>query len=243
MAAIDDLISDILGSRYSDSDQNIIAKVNTMVLALQQIQQGILPASAGANLVFAGPNGAPGAPTFRALVAADINGLSLTLAGLVMSVGATITPAQLAGIVGTTAANNAQAGSVGEEIESVVLQGAAAALTTGTPLTITSITPTAGDWDVYGSMGFTGNAATTVTDLNGSLSPVTNAAAQQGNFARTDYGFPTGTTLFANANPGMNMGPVRMSIGAPTTMFLVAAATFGVNSCSAWGAIRARRIR
>ena len=43
MSAIDDLISDLLGARYSSQDQNIICKVDTMVAALQYIQAGLLP--------------------------------------------------------------------------------------------------------------------------------------------------------------------------------------------------------
>jgi hypothetical protein len=41
----------------------------------------------------------------------------------------------------------------------------------------------------------------------------------------------------------LDIGPVRLSIAATTTVFLVAQCTFTVSTLSAYGTIRARRMR
>ena len=73
-------------------------------------------------------------------------------------------------LVGTTTNDSAAAGHVGEYIQSVIVSGSAVALTSTTPANLTSISLTAGDWVVDAVFQFTGNAATTVTYLIGSIS-------------------------------------------------------------------------
>jgi hypothetical protein len=87
---VDLLIADLLAGKYSDADQNLIARVAVAVAALQEIQIGLNPAGPqAANLVAAGPaNGAPATPTFRALVPADIPNLSGTYALAANAAGA-----------------------------------------------------------------------------------------------------------------------------------------------------------
>lgn len=75
MTAIDTLISDLQGGKYSDLDQNLIAKVANMVAALQYIASGLSPAGPeAANAFLGGPlSGAPALPTYRAIDPLDLN--------------------------------------------------------------------------------------------------------------------------------------------------------------------------
>ncbi len=144
-------------------------------------------------------------------------------------------------IVGTSTNNNANAGSVGEYVESILVQGSATALTTGTAKTITSISLTAGDWDVTGVVYILPANTTTVTFTAGSISTTTNtmdvlAGRHSENIRPTTTG--TGSIWMTEAIPRL-----RVSLSATTTYFLVGQCTFATSTCSAWGIISARRVR
>lgn len=142
-------------------------------------------------------------------------------------------------LVGTTTNDSAAAGSVGEYVSSVVT--APVTLTSGTAANITSISLTAGDWDVSGFVFFNGGATTTVTYINGSISTTS---------ATIDTSADRNTIVFANGGTAVNLttvntvtGPSRFSLSTTTTVFLVARSVFGTSSGTAAGTIRARRIR
>lgn len=103
--------------------------------------------------------------------------------------GGTMTGA--AALKGVINASSAAAGVVGEVISSVIASGSAISVTTATATNITSISLSAGDWDVYASAGliFAGNQGTeghswisttsaTLADLSvrSSVTGVTNAS-------------------------------------------------------------------
>ena len=132
------------------------------------------------------------------------------------------------------------AGRVGEYVASVVPLGSAVALTTTTARTVTSISLTAGDWDVS-ALGYVAPAATTnVTQVGASISGTTNTLdLTVGRAAFTSFpAFVPGAVGLATTIP-----PHRMSLSATTTVFLVAQATFSGSTASAFGMIRARRMR
>lgn len=158
-----------------------------------------------------------------------------------LSVTGTITPGQTTGIVGTTTNNNAQAGSVGEYISSSIAAGDAVAITTGNAANVTSITLTAGDWDVTGNVLFSPNAATTITYL-------------QAGIGTTSATFPTvpaagGTTFLqyssaiTGVGQGLSAGTVRVLVAANTPVYLLAVSNFATNTNAAYGFIGARRRR
>ncbi len=142
---------------------------------------------------------------------------------------------------GVTDGSAAAAGIVGEYMSASVVQGSALALTNNTPLTITSITLTPGDWDVSCDGFFTGNAATTVGQLIANISETTNT----NDFTLGFYNTMTqnGQLSFNYGNPSVHVGPVRKSFAVPTTVYLIAFAAFAVNTCSGYGFINARRVR
>jgi hypothetical protein len=152
-----------------------------------------------------------------------------------ITASSTITPSQTAGIVGTTTNNNANAGSVGELLSNT---------TTGTNLpnntstNATSVSLTAGDWDVSGVIGF--NPAGTTVLSNVQVGITTTSAT-----IPTTLGTRTveGTPKTAGAS-GVYVSPiVRMSLSATTTVYLVAFAGVATSTATVDGFIRARRVR
>ena len=75
------------------------------------------------------------------------------------------------GIIGTTTNNSAAAGSVGEIISSAVnFSSPVTGITTGSVVNITSVSLTAGQWVVTGSIGILSGAATTLNAFFGWIS-------------------------------------------------------------------------
>jgi hypothetical protein len=146
-------------------------------------------------------------------------------------------------IVGTTTNDNAVAGIVGEFISSTIAAGSAVSLTTATAANITSISLTAGDWDVAANLTYTGGATTNLTRLISSISTTTATIGTGGTTNRTDDGFPATFVPFVNGDISSVVGTHRISIAVTTTVYLVGFAAFSVSTCSGYGQIRARRVR
>ena len=141
---------------------------------------------------------------------------------------------------GSTTNDSASAGFVGETISSALGSGSAVALSTGTAANITTISLTAGDWDVTGQVAFLFVATTTVTGLAGGVNTV----------SATLPGFNTGTsqTIYSSFAPGaqvitQTVPRQRISLASTSTVFLIAQAVFAVSTLSAYGSITARRRR
>jgi lysophospholipase L1-like esterase len=152
----------------------------------------------------------------------------------------TITPSSTAGIVGTATNDNANAGSVGEFISSTVLIGSAVALTNATTANVTSISLTAGDWDVTGNV-WTNPAGSTTQSLFAAAISTTSAtfptAPASGGSIQLPYAAATGTAI------GGPVGRTRLSLSGTTTVFLVVNVNFAASTNSAFGFIGARRVR
>ena len=167
-----------------------------------------------------------------------LNGGTLTATfgatGLTMASAYSIVPSQTAGIVGTTTNNNANAGAVGEEIKST---GTGVSVTSGTPLNVTSIPLTAGDWEVFGSCAFTPSAGCTPSALIAGANNVSVTLAAAPNNTVQQLAFPA---ALAQAFPFPKQ---RFSLSGATTIYLVAEAVFSGGTMTATGTIRARRPR
>lgn len=145
-------------------------------------------------------------------------------------------------LIGTMTNDNAAAGYVGEYIFSNVASGSAVSLSNGSAKTVTSIALTVGDWDVGGNVLFTGGSSTTVAFLYSSISATNNTIDASNDRVSNLAGLSN--TLFNGALiPSLLVGPTRISLATPTTYYLIAAAGFSVSTCSAFGIIRARRVR
>lgn len=156
------------------------------------------------------------------------------------------------GIVGTTTNDNAAAGKVGEYISSVVLSGSAVSLVTGTAKTITSISLTAGDWDVWGELWLTGGGTTQITIIQAGINTVNNTqptVPADGTSFTIDASGATTTavgviwTIGGTAAPNQPVNTCRISVSGTTTVYLIATVSFSVSTCSGFGKICARRVR
>lgn len=137
-----------------------------------------------------------------------------------------------------TAGNDApSAGQVGEFISSQILRSAAIACGSNVAGTVTSISLTAGDWDVWGSVGLdvTGNASLSqgwISTVANVIPPNPNAGAQAAiAFAAASM---TGTLL--------PVGQRVLNLAGTTTVYLGIEATFTGNG-TCYGFIGARRRR
>jgi hypothetical protein len=146
----------------------------------------------------------------------------------------------------TATNDNASAGNVGEIVVSSVASGSAVGLTTATGANVTSISLTAGDWELDGQVDFSPAATTSVTQYNASVSLTSATLSPQagGSGLEQDATFTINQAAQVPVSTFMaNVKTSRLSIASTTTVFLVAQAVFTVSTLSAYGTIRARRIR
>lgn len=115
-----------------------------------------------------------------------------------------------------------------------------AVLATGTTVNVAAVSLTAGDWDVTTDTIFFAAGTTSITALNAGTSLISG----------TSNSIPGRQIQVAHAAdvPGASnniyhAGPARFSLSSTTTIYSVATGFFTVSTLSAWGAIRARRVR
>jgi len=158
-----------------------------------------------------------------------------------ITASSTITPSSTAGIVGTTAGDNAQAGSVGEYVSASVTSVYPVNLpSAGTFVQITSISLTAGDWDVCGAIGFSPQSGTVtlVNYLSGDTSTTSADVGNFGSFTQAQAPYPNTATIF------LAIPTYRYNFTSTTTVYLNARASFtGTATYGGYGVIRARRVR
>lgn len=144
--------------------------------------------------------------------------------------------------LGTTTNDNAAAGHVGEYVSSSVLQGSQISITSGTYTNITSISLTAGDWDVRGDVTFNPAVTTIIGSILSTINTVSATPPTIG--AEGSYAFigPSGGFI-TGSSQSLPTGTSRISIASTTTVYLIGRATFTISTCSAFGFIGARRVR
>lgn len=174
-------------------------------------------------------------PTFTGTVA----GITKSMVGL-GSVDNTTDAAKLAAArLGTATNDNAAAGNIGELIEATLTSGSATALVNATPKTVISIALTAGDWDVSATAYFSPAAATSITLRKANISMVNNTEdTTPGRYVQATH-----PAQVPNGGNSMTVGPTRISLAAPATVYLVVNQAFTVDTLAAFGNIRARRVR
>lgn len=140
-------------------------------------------------------------------------------------------------IVGTSTNNNASAGSVGEFVTSNIPTASAVSYTSGTARNITSISLTAGDWHVYGNVGFNVNA----TSPSAIECAINTVSATMPDFSNATY---FSETVAAGLNSCVfTTPPLRLSIASTTTVYLLGQGTFSASTLTGFGTISARRMR
>ena len=160
---------------------------------------------------------------------------ALNVSGVASLVGG-ITPSTTLGITGTTAGDNANAGSIGEVISSVP---AGLSFPNASAQTVAGITLSPGDWDVQGEINFAATAAT-MTAVMGTISPV--AASAPGAVAMNASGVII-QAPFTGLSQRIALAPCRASLSVSAPYYLSALVNFGSGTVTVTGKIWARRAR
>lgn len=140
------------------------------------------------------------------------------------------------GLIGTTAADNAGAGKVGEVITSNVALASAVSLSNNTNKDVTSISLTAGDWDVTGNIFL--NASSQV--MTAGLVWCNTASITKPDASLYNGFLATTTTLGQHA---ASTPLLRVNVSGNTTVYLSTVAAFASGTVTACGTIFARRVR
>ncbi|HEX4045443.1 MAG TPA: hypothetical protein VHZ76_07255 [Gammaproteobacteria bacterium] len=138
------------------------------------------------------------------------------------------------GIVGTTTNNNTTAGDVGEFVSSVIPLASAVSAANGTWINVTSISLTAGDWDVWGNVTISNNS----TGLTAGSAWTSIVSATQPDISLISF-----ISVITASTLGQNAPNLRYSLASTTTIFLSAEAFFSAGTSTACGGIYARRRR
>jgi len=141
--------------------------------------------------------------------------------------------------LGTTTNDAAVAGGIGELLSGTIATGSSVSLTTATAANVTSVSLTAGDWDVSGTVDYNPGATTSITRLAQGVSSISATLGAQDTYSQsaTAANVPTAVVI------ALPTPVTRISLAATTTIYLVASATFTVSTLTAFGTIRARRVR
>lgn len=228
------------------------------VLSLQRVvTTGVGANGIGSALTFTAENTSGTQITtaqFVGKLTTATNGAETSQLGIVgVNVGSTVTLMTLDGngnatfgttnsIVGTATNNSAVAGNIGEEINSTVSTYTNYS-TTATYQNITSITLTAGDWDLSAFFTYSANSSTITAASNAIFAISTTTASASGateglNINYVPQAALLGTSKFSDAIPSY-----RVSLSGTTTYYLNTQASFTVGNPQFVGSLRARRCR
>lgn len=193
------------------------------------------------NAVNVGLSGSTGSGKFVGDTSPTISGATLsgsTVLGTPASgtlTNCTALPAS-AGTTCTATNDNASAGQLGEYISSTVLVGSSISLSNATAKTITSISLTAGDWEVSGSAS-TNNSGSATSSFFAGISTTDNTLPDAA------YCWNAGGSATLGTEAGGAVATIRASLSGTTTYYLVGRATFSSGTQSGCGHIHARRVR
>lgn len=220
----------IAASLYNTSD----ATASDLVLMTNATERARITA-AGAFTI----SGAVTASTYnKVTITAPATAATITLADGTTLTQTTSTSIGRGQYQATNTNDNAMAGNIGEYVSSEVASGSAITLTSGTPANITSISLTAGDWDIRGAIGATFNGNNnffggSIETTSATFSNYPNGGGQVRDMSTSPVG----------ANQGYGFGPKRLSLSTTTTVYLVVQANFTSTATTAYGGIYARRVR
>jgi hypothetical protein len=144
------------------------------------------------------------------------------------------------GITGTTTNDNATTGTVGQLTSSVIAAASAVSLTTTTPADMTSISLTAGDWDVWGNITFVAAATTNIVQARGWISSTSVTLPDASLYAGVQN---AAAGIVEAANFGFTVPEQRISVSGTTTIYISAVGTFSISTLKVCGGIYARRRR
>ena len=127
------------------------------------------------------------------------------------------------------------AGFIGETISSAVASGSAVSVSSATPTNVTSISLTAGVWDVCCLGQLSGTLTGTAYSVN-----ISTTSATQGTGGDNNIATPTVPTALSDL--GLSIAGYRLLLNATTTVYLVVQTTYTVGTATAYGRISATRV-
>ena len=143
-------------------------------------------------------------------------------------------------IIGSTTNDSAAGGSVGQYVSGQRTAASATSVTNLSNTTITSISLTAGDWDVFGNVFFIPGASTTIKYLE--VWTGTNTTTPDDSKAAV-FSFVSAGSLIPAPGIGQEAPYQRFSLSGTTTILVNIRASITGSSGTACGFISARRIR
>ena len=135
-------------------------------------------------------------------------------------------------VQGTGTNNSASSGFVGEFVTSHVTLGSPTSFTSSQANDMTTISLTAGDWDVWGNVTTSGTTIT-FSAVWISLSSATTPDASLYN---------TVTPLATSSNLGISAPQIRLSLASTTTVY-ISDYVLGTGTIIGYGTLSARRVR
>ena len=237
--------SDMFKSTYDPANiaQQLVGTTATQTISGKTLTAPILAnggfiADANGNELLIGTTTASAVNEVTLANAATAGSPSLSATGGDTNITLTLNGKGTGGVAvkGVSTNTSAAAGYVGEYIESKIAIGSAVSLTTNVQANITSISLTAGDWDVWGNYATDTNAGTTVTITIGSIN---TTSATLGN--PQDGGYTNYPGNFQNVVAGLS--PKRISVASTTTVYLVGYSIFITNTQKMYGGLFARRVQ
>lgn len=128
------------------------------------------------------------------------------------------------------------AGFIGEQIRATIAVGSATALTNATPLGITSVSLTAGIWDISCVAQFTTSGTNTATGAGISTSNSSFTGAQGDNFVLD------GPAVSSVSYKSLGIAAWRVAITTTTTYYLTCQCNFSTGVAYAFGRISGTRV-
>jgi hypothetical protein len=202
-------------ARINDTNANEILALVPVASAVNYVQMGNQATGSYPGFIGAGSDSAVG-------LVLNVKGASSGASVLIQGVGA---------------ANNTTAGYVGEYISSQVLFGSATSISTATPTNLTSISLTAGDWDVWGNV---------LIVNSGGVMTAAYCGINTTSATLPDFSLVSAINCLAAAGvtqSGLTAPLQRISLNSTTTVYLVSETVFGTGTSSQSGFIGARRRR
>ncbi len=162
----------------------------------------------------------------------------LAVAGSDANINMTLNSKGTGGVTirGTSAGGNAASGYVGETVSSSVLFASAVSVSNNTARDVTSISLTAGDWDIHGNIFISTSGAATVYEA---WSSNTSATAPDPSLLNA---FVVAASV-GSGDIGLSIPYRRVNITTTTTVYLSCLVAFSSGACTACGNIYARRAR
>jgi hypothetical protein len=156
-----------------------------------------------------------------------------------LTIGGKITAA--GGTQGVTNGSDAASGVIGEFIAANVPLASEVTLTNNVPATVVTMTNLpAGDWVVNGQVNYDASGTTKITVLKQGISFSAGTFGTVNTYSVSQSG--EYTPIAAN-DIAQLVRSQRISIATPTTIYLVAQATFTTSTLKAYGVLEARRVR